>query len=179
MCYCNHKEYYQNNDINSENPDDKIFMSCSHKRFEYDTDYKFEKYPDSNYKIKKHEISKPLKGPFTAFLDITDLKTYDNFYEAPICEDTYPFDDNDFRLQFREIINSEDDSKLLTDIEKLRDSKDIKNPNYLYGNPEYIGNKILYNKENQIRFLRKKLQMDKHHEDSEHIKDDHYNRYNL
>jgi hypothetical protein len=174
----NNVDNYENNKISEDKPDEKLFFSCSHARYAEDSDYPFEEYPNSNYKIVKNSISEPLKGSYTTFKDIYNISDNDEeFYHSPICEESYEFNDN-YKLQFRNIIEDSDDKEYLIDLEKYYDSQIIHNPYYVEGNPEYIGNKILYSPELKEKFLKIKLEMDKHHEDASHIHENYNDRYN-
>ena len=168
----NYINSYQNNKTLSNEPDDKQFYFCSHSKFKNDIDYPFEEYPNSNYKVKINSIKKPLKGTFSSFIDIHKLRSYDHFYHAPICEDTYSFNNN-IRSQFRSIIQADDDISLLLEEEKNKDSYGLNNPYFLYGNPQFIQNKILYDNDIQKNFLDIKLGSPKHHEDDKHLIHDH------
>ena len=168
----NYENIYQNNDILSDEPDDIQFYSCEHAKYEEDINYPFEKYPNSNYKLKRNSVKHPLKGTFSSFIDTNKLRTYDNFYHSPICENTYPFD-TDYKSQFRDIIQEEDNISVLIDKEKYKDSHSLHNPYYLYGNPNYIQNKIIYDEDIQDIFLKAKHELPKHHEDDSHLVNDH------
>lgn len=178
VCISNNIDSYENNKISKDKPDDKLFFSCSHARYEDDSDYPFEEYPNSNYKIVRNSISDPLKGSYTNFKYRYNLSDNDdNFYHSPICERPYEFNDN-YKLQFRNIIEDSDDNEYLIDLEKHYDSQMNPDPYYVEGNPEYIGNKIIYSPELKEKFLKIKLNMDKHHEDASHIHENYTDRYN-
>ena len=159
----NYENIYQKNDILSDEPDSRQFYACEEaasrsdewvdSRFQ-DNDYPFEKYPNSNYRIKPNSVSKPLKGTYSSFIDINKIRTYDHFYHAPICEDTYRFTSN-IDSQFRLIPGAfpEEDMSLILEEERNKDSEGLKNPFYLYGDPNSIQNKIEYDDEVKDMFL--------------------------
>ena len=130
-------------------------------------------------KFKVNQVKKPLKGTFSAFLDVNKIRTYDHFYHAPICEDdpgkeSYDFN-TDINSTFRLIPGAfpEEDVNVIYQEELDKDSHDLRNPYYFYGNPKYIQNKMLYDDEIQDMFLKIKLEQPLHHEDDRHLVHDH------
>ena len=132
-----YENVYQKNDTRAREPDDTQFYACNNS--------KFKDFGNSDYHLKRNAVREPLKGTFSAFLDVNKIRTYDHFYHAPICEDTYPFD-TDFTSQFRLIPGAfpEEDITNILEIEKEKDAHDLHNPFYFHSHPEYIQNKILY-----------------------------------
>jgi len=172
---CNfNKENYENihekNEVLSDEPDDKQFYACDHEKFNNDPDFPFERYPNSNYRVKENQVRKPLQGTFSAFMDINKIRTYDHFYHAPICENTYSFD-TDINSQFRLIPGAfpEEDISVIYEEEKRKDSHDLRNPYYFYGNPKFIENTILYENDIKDMFLKVKSERPLHHEDDSHL----------
>ena len=151
------ENFYEKNNVLPDKPDDKQFYSCRHEKFNDDEEYPFEKYPNSNYKVKTNQVDLPLKGTYSAFLDTNKIRTYDHFFHSPICEDSYSFE-TDIESPFRLIPGAfpEEDISVIYEKEFDKDSHDIRNPYYLLGHPEFIQNKILYNDEIQAMFLRVK-----------------------
>jgi len=142
-------EPYINNKVNPDHPDNIQFYAC------HDYDNKHITFGQNNYKLKKHSIKEPQKGPYSAFLDVYGLRNYDEVYHAPICEKHYSFKDIHNLDEFRPIIDEKDSEKmdeLLRDEEEL-DKNGIKDPLYPYYNPNYIQNKILYSDEINKVFL--------------------------
>jgi hypothetical protein len=183
LLFCQNRENYENiyesNKILPNEPDDKQFYACRQERFQDSPDFPFERYPNSNYRVKVNQVKKPLKGTFSAFLDVNKIRTYDNFYHAPICEDdpgkeSYDFN-TDINSPFRLIPGAfpEEDVNVIYQEELDKDSHDLRNPYYFYGNPKYIQNKILYDDDIQDMFLRIKLEKPLHHEDDRHLVHDH------
>ena len=183
LLFCQNKENYENiyesNKVLPNEPDDKQFYACRQERFQDNPDFPFERYPNSNYRVKVNQVKKPLKGTFSAFLDVNKIRTYDHFYHAPICEDdpgkeSYDFD-TDIKSPFRLIPGAfpEEDVNVIYQDELDKDSHDLRNPYYFYGNPKYIQNKILYDDEIQDMFLKIKLEKPLHHEDDRHLVHDH------
>jgi hypothetical protein len=183
LLFCQNKENYENiyesNKVLPNEPDDKQFYACRQERFQDSPNFPFERYPNSNYRVKVNQVKKPLKGTFSAFLDVNKIRTYDNFYHAPICEDdpgkeSYDFN-TDINSPFRLIPGAfpEEDVNVIYQEELDKDSHDLRNPYYFYGNPKYIQNKILYDDDIQDMFLRIKLEKPLHHEDDRHLVHDH------
>jgi len=179
--FCQNKENYENiyesNKVLSVEPDDKQFYACRQDKNQDNPEFPFQKYPNSNYRVKANQVSKPQKGTFSAFLDVNKIRTYDHFYHAPICEDdneSYEFDTN-IGSQFRLIPGAfpEEDKERIYRDELDKDSHDLRNPYFFHGNPEYIQNKILYDDEIQDMFLKIKLEQPLHHEDDRHLVHDH------
>jgi len=142
-------EPYVNNKANPDYPDDIQFYAC------HDSDNEHITFGQNNYKLKKHAIKEPQKGPYSAFLDVYRLRNYDEVFHAPICEKHYSFKDIHNLDEFRPIIDemdSEDMDELLREEETL-DMNAIKDPFYSYYNPKHIQNKILYSDEINKVFL--------------------------
>ena len=165
----NYENIYESNKVLADQPDDKQFYACRHEKFTDDEDYPFEQYPNSNYHIKTNQVSKPLKGTYSAFLDINKIRTYDHFYHAPICENTYSFD-TDINSQFRLIPGAfpEENISVIYEEELQKDSHDLRNPFFIYGNPRFIQNKITYEDEINDMFQKVKQGLPLHHEDDSH-----------
>ena len=161
----NYENIYESNKILPNEPDDKQFYACRQDKFQDNPEFPFQKYPNSNYRIKKNSVKKPQKGTFSAFLDTHKIRTYDHFYHAPICEDdneSYEFN-IDVGNQFRLIPGAfpEEDIQRIYKDEIDKDSHDLRNPNYLYGHPKNIS-KILYNDKIQDFFLKVKKKTDRY-----------------
>ena len=168
---------YESNEVLSDEPDDKQFYACRQDKFNDNPEYPLQKYPNSNYRVKQNQVREPQKGTFSAFLDTHKIRSYDHFYHAPICEDdneSYDFN-TDIESQFRLIPGAfpEEDIEQMYKVELEKDSHDLRNPNYVYGNPEYIENKIRYKDNIQDMFLKIKLEQPLHHEDDRHLVNDH------
>ena len=179
--FCQNKENYENiyepNKVLPNEPDDKQFYACRQDKNQDNPDFPFQKYPNSNYRVKVNQVKKSQKGTFSAFLDINKIRTYDHFYHAPICEDdneSYEFD-TDINSQFRPIPGAfpEEDKERIYRDELDKDSHDLRNPYYFYGNPKYITNTILYEDIIQDMFLQVKKGLPLHHEDDRHLVNDH------
>ena len=179
----NYENIYESNQVLSDQPDDKQFYACRHEKFSDNKDYPFEQYPNSNYHIKTNQVSKPLQGTYSAFLDVNKIRTYDHFYHSPICEDdiirgedgkikeNYSFSfDTDINSQFRLIPGAfpEEDKSVLYEQELQKDSHDLRNPFFIYGNPRFIQNKITYEDEINDMFQKVKQGLPLHHEDDSH-----------
>jgi len=181
---CNRFENYENiydvyepNKVLPNEPDDKQFYACRQDKNQDNPAFPFKKYPNSNYRVKVNQVAKPQKGTFSAFLDVNKIRTYNHFYHAPICEDdneSYEFD-TDINSQFRLIPGAfpEEDNERIYKIEAEKDSYDLRNPYFFYGNPKYIQNKMLYDDDIQDIFLKIKLEQPLHHEDDRHLVNDH------
>ena len=169
---------YEKNQPRKNKPDSKQFYACR-QEVESSPGYPFKRYPNSNYRIKLNEVNAPLKGAFSAFLDVHKIRNYDHFYHSPICEDDPGKESYDFNTNidsaFRLIPGAfpEEDINEIYSEELEKDSHDLRNPYYSYSDPEYIQNKIIYDDKIQDIFLRIKLQQPKHHEDSRHLLHEH------
>jgi len=145
-----------NNTPPSDRPDDIQFYSCN--------DYSNNKHlGNNNYKIKYNKLGKPLQGAYSHFLNEYKLRNYDEFFYSPICENNYLFTDISSVNPPTEIIdhtNILDQDKLLN-IEKEYDSNSIKDPHYIYRNPNYVSNKLLYSKEINDLFIKNHRSHDK------------------
>ena len=165
----NYENIYESNKVLADQPDDKQFYACRQEKFTGDKDYPYEQYPNSNFRVITNQVSKPLKGTYSAFLDVNKIRTYDHFYHAPICENTFSFD-TDINSQFRLIPGAftEEDKSLLYEQELQKDSHDLRNPYFFYGNPKFIQNKIIYDDEINDMFIKVKKGLPLHHEDDSH-----------
>jgi len=151
------QEGYQNNRPSQDTPDDTQFYACH----DHSTTSNL---GNNNYKLKKHGIGAPQQGPYSYFLDTYKIRNYDEIFHAPICESKYNFS-HISNLSAPEIIDHEDllkEDKLLK-IEETYDENAIKDPYYLYGNPNYIGNKLIYSKEINGLFLSNHRSNDSEH----------------
>ena len=158
-----YENVYQKNDIRPLEPDDTQFYACNNSNFK--------DFGNSDYHLKRNAVREPLKGTFSAFLDVNKIRTYDHFYHAPICEDTYPFD-TDFTSQFRLIPGAfpEENVPSILATEKEKDAHDLHNPFYFHSHPEHIQNKILYKDSIQDMFLKVKGELKSRNEDDSHLK---------
>ena len=141
------QEGYQGNERPQDTPDDLQFYACH--------DYtNTSNLGNNNYKLKKHGISAPLHGPYSNFLDVYGIRNYNEIFHAPICEAKYSFSDLN-NLSPPEILDHTDVlvKDTLLKKEELYDKNSIKDPYYLYGNPNYIGNTITYKKKINELFL--------------------------
>ena len=170
-----YENVYQKNDIRALEPDDTQFYACNNS--------KFKDFGNSDYHLRRNAVREPLKGTFSAFLDVNKIRTYDHFYHSPICEDdiirnedgtikenhSFTFD-TDINSQFRLIPGAfpEEDKSLLYEQELQKDSHDLRNPYFFYGNPKFIQNKIIYDDEINDMFLKIKQGLTPHHEDDRH-----------
>ena len=109
---------------------------------------------NNNYKIIQNTIKEPQHGPFSAFLDVNNFRTYNQFFHAPITDKTYGFDVD------YQIIQNEDSNKKELLEKEIENDNTISNPNYLHGHPEN-NSKILYSDELQEMFLKVKNKNDR------------------
>jgi hypothetical protein len=139
----NQGEGYQNNTPPADRPDEIRFKVCH----DYSSN---DNLGNNNYKLHKHHIGNPLQGTYSSFLDTYDIRNYDEFFHAPLCESEYNFaniQSLDNRLIPDSIDKSVDDIYDIYDIyeeEVNLDKVHTRDPNFVYVNPEYIGNKLLY-----------------------------------
>ena len=65
---CQNKENYENiyesNEVLPSGPDDKQFYACRQDKLSDNPEYPFQKYPNSNYRVKGNQVSKPQKGTY-------------------------------------------------------------------------------------------------------------------
>jgi len=173
----NKKDGYQNNVgymknmSTNEYPDDTVFYACNEKVELEECDglneencelnrncifnegmCRAKRFPNTHYRVVNNSIKEPLEGTFSAFLDVYELRNYNHFYHAPICEDTYNFV-SDFENQYRQIIQEEDEIGGLLEEEKELDQKSPKDYKFNYESADYNGNRILYTGELQNKFL--------------------------
>jgi len=108
-----------------------------------------------NYRVIKNTIKEPQHGPYSAFLDVNKLRSYDHFYHAPITDKKYRKDfkyDRYLREDGQEIIQQGDDKYQLYEKQGEIEEQDS-DPFDLLGHPEN-NSKILYSDEIQDRFLK-------------------------
>lgn len=135
----NINEGYQNNSPPSDRPDEIQFMACH----DYSSNTNL---GNNNFKLNSHKIGEPLSGNYSSFLDAYGIRNYDEFFHAPICENDNILNFEAINsLEFREIPDSTDlNIKDIYKEEIILDRYGTKDPNYLYVNPKFIGNKLLY-----------------------------------
>lgn len=146
-------EGYQNNTPPPDRPDELQFISCH----DFSNN---ENYGNNNYLLRRNRLDTPLTGNYSSFLDIYGIRNYDEFFHSPICQqqEQYNFE-RIGNLEFREIADTVGADELLSidDVynEEIElDESTIRDPNYVYVNPQYIANTLLYNKEINDTFLR-------------------------
>ena len=149
LLICNITEGYQNNTPPQDRPDEIQFMACH----DFSSSSNL---GNNNYKLNSHKIGTPLTGTYSSFLDEYGIRSYDEFFHAPICEkdDNFNFEAIN-SLDFREIPDSTDIN--IEDIYKEEIKLDkylTKDANYHYVNPKFIGNKILYPELVNNKFLK-------------------------
>lgn len=148
--------YQQNLSEDNEYPDKtQFYVVANHNTIQLKNDIEREILGNNNYKLVNNTIKEPQHGAYSAFLDVNELRSFDQFYHSPITDETYGFDVSyDKQLNY-EIIQAEDiNKKELLNKEKDND-KLIHNPFYLYGHPKN-NSKILYSDEIQDMFLKVK-----------------------
>jgi hypothetical protein len=153
VLYTSCREGYINKPLKDE-PDDIQFYAChdnsnmNHKGKQYKTK------GNNNYKLKKHGVGEPLEGTYSYFLDTYKIRSNDEIFHSPICEDKYTFTGIN-NLDVPEIIDHRDalieDEMLETEDEFENNS--IKDPYYSYVSPLYIGNKLIYSDDTNKLFL--------------------------
>ncbi len=167
-------EGYQNNKPPPDKPDEILFKACH----DYGSNNNL---GNNNYKLHSHKIGEPLEGNYSDFLNIYNIRNYDEFFHAPICEDHFKFNnisslDNRLIALDNATLNNlglNITKEEIYENENNLDKINIKDPNYVYVNPKYIGNKLLYsNKINEL-FLKNH---DSHNKDLLHRLDDNINQ---
>ena len=147
------KEGYQNNMPPPNYPDGTQFVAChDYTKVNY-RDSELDLKGNNNYKLFDNSIGEPQEGVYSNFLNIYKLRNYDHFFHAPICENHYTFDTS-IDTQYREIPDSTDEDINAIYSEEIElDNTSIKDPNFIYGNPQFIQNKITYSEDNIRLFL--------------------------
>ena len=139
LLICNLTEGYQNNTPSPNRPDELHFLPCH----DYSNDNNL---GNNNYKLINRKIIMPLEGVYSKFIDAYDIRNYDEYFHAPICGKNARYNFEAINsLGFREIPDSTDLNK--DDIyskEVELDKYGVKDPNYLYVNPSFIGNRLIY-----------------------------------
>ena len=140
-------EGYMYNRPPSDKPDDVQFYACH----DYSSSGNL---GNTNYKIHQHGVGEPLQGTYSHFLNAYNLRNYDELFHSPICQGEYNFE-NIVSLGFRPIIDNQDEntSELLENEREL-DLYAIKDPYYVYLNPDYIENTLLYSEDINRLFLK-------------------------
>jgi len=145
-------EGYQNNKRPSDRPDDLQFYAChDFNPVEFEGEL-IELKGNNNYKVMHHGIGEPLQGVYSDFLNTYEIRNFEEIFHAPICEGKYNFDTISSVESPTQLLMIENDSEVL-DIEEDYDEMGVKDPFYLYGNPRYISNKIMYSDEINELFL--------------------------
>lgn len=135
----NTTEGYQNNMPPPDRPDELHFIPCH----DYSSSSNL---GNNNYKLINRRIIMPLDGVYSKFIDTYGIRSYDEYFHAPICgkNDRYNFEAIN-SLGFREIPDSTDLNKEYIYNEEIElDKNGVKDPNYLYVNPKFIGNRLTY-----------------------------------
>ena len=132
-------EGYISNQPPKDRPDDLQYYACH----DYASNQNL---GNNNYKLKHHGIGEPQQGPYSYFLDEYNLRNYDEIFHAPICEKHYNFKDISSVETPTHILDHSDiiREQQLLKVEEDYDKNSVKDPDYLYGNPNYIGNKLTY-----------------------------------
>ena len=130
-----------------DKPDDLQFYACH----DYSSNQNL---GNNNYKIKRHGVVEPQQGAYSSFLDIYNLRNYDEIFHAPLCES-----ENHFKgiqnLNTPEILEHRDASKeeSMLKLEEEYEINSIKDPFYSYVSPQFIGNKLIYSENATKMFL--------------------------
>lgn len=145
-------EGYQNNARPPDRPDDKQFYAChDYNPVEFEGD-SIELKGNNNYKIIHNEIGIPLQGGYSHFLNTYELRNFEEIFHAPICEGQFNFNNVSSIESPSSLLMMENDQEILK-LEADFDENNLKNPMYIYGNPKYIANKLIYNNEINELFL--------------------------
>jgi len=171
ILYFNYEGFtiYQKNLNTGEYPDKKQFFTVhNHSKTTIpDENKELTILGNNNYKLVNNSVKEPQEGPYSAFLDLNDFRTYEHFYHAPITDKSYTSSVSYANQLDYEIIQEEDTNKKeLLSIEEEND-KSIHNPFYLYGHPDN-SSKILYSDKLQDLFLSVKGGT-KRHETETHV----------
>lgn len=150
--------YQDNRNKDSEYPDNKQFFPIHNNKKIGRGFVEGSSLGNNNYKIKYNTIKEPMKGSYSAFLDVNKIRTYDHFFHSPITDKKYP-DDITYDKQFDySIVMKGNYNDEVFQKEKQNDNL-ISNPFYLYGSAKMDPNdkfteKILYSDEINDLFLK-------------------------
>ena len=158
--------YQDNKNHDSKYPDDKQFYPIGNSNELRKGKISGNSLGNNNYKVIQNTIKEPQHGVYSAFLDVHKLRTYDNFYHAPIT-DGKVFNDISYDRQYNyKIIGRGNFNENIFETEREND-ENMSDPNYLYGsakmNPDdKFTDKILYSPELIRQFLRVKNKTNRH-----------------
>ena len=174
LCKCINKDGFQNSsltnihqtNLNTDNmyPDRTVFYPVSNHKKVKIGDTEKELIGNYNYRVVKNTIKEPQHGPYSAFLGVNKLRSYDHFFHAPITDKKYGKDfhyDRFFRDDGQDIIEAEDINKYQLYKEQETIEEMDYNPFDLYGHPDN-NSKILYSDEIQMQFLKIKGTTNRH-----------------
>jgi len=116
--------YNKNLNTDNEYPDKKQFYTAAnHNEIKLGRETKT-LLGNSNYKVVNNTIKEPQHGPYSAFLDTNRFRSYDQFYHAPISENTHHFDVSYDRMFVSglDVIQMEDATK--SELYKLEEERD-------------------------------------------------------
>ncbi len=146
--YIYNREGYQNNQPPPDIPDDLQFRACH----DYSNPNNL---GNTNYLLRRHGVGEPQQGPYSKFLDTYHIRTYDDYFHSPICQENYQFTTTNLNGRLiPDSLDTETERNELYELERQLDERGLHNPDYLYSNPEYIQNKVLYNDHINQTFLR-------------------------
>ena len=154
------KETFTDNQVEPLKPDDTQFYACH--------DNSFVGTGNTNYKLIHNQITPPLHGPYSEFLNEFGIRNYSHFFHAPICgsdgsdgsngsDGEYDFDfKTDISGYYRPVYDDSDQTfkDEFMELERVYDESGLKDPFYTYYNPETIQNKITFSEEINELFLR-------------------------
>ena len=99
-------------------------------------------------------LPRTMDGNLSDFIEIYGLRSYDAYHRTPICDAHYNFE-NISDLEFREIPDGLDvEIDDIYELEATLDQNDTRDPNFVYINPEYIENKLIYDEDTNQLILR-------------------------
>jgi hypothetical protein len=150
--YKNNTEIYQANMPPPDRPHEIQFKACHDYSTGDHRGFPVELKGSNNYKLERHHIRNPGTGVYSSFLNTYDIRNFDEFFHAPICEKEYTFQDinslsnrviplddaTQSRLGMNETLND------IIERENQLDSRGVRNPDYKYVRAGYIGNKLTY-----------------------------------
>lgn len=140
-------EGYQNNTPPPDKPDDTQFYACH----DYSSTNNL---GNNNYYVMNNPLPRTMDGNLSDFIEIYGLRSYDAYHRTPICDAHYNFE-NISDLEFREIPDGLDvEIDDIYELEATLDQNDTRDPNFVYINPEYIQNKLIYDEDTNQLILR-------------------------
>ena len=83
------------------------------------------------------------------------MRQYDEYFHSPICQENYQFSTSNLNGRLiPDSLDTETERNEMYELEQQLDERGLHNPDYVYSNPEYIQNTLLYNEHINQTFLK-------------------------